>query len=403
MRPDFLLCKDQFFAHSHDIYKQYLYRGGVQGILADQDVRPDLITLEGCKKVCGTGVEYYSWEHSSSTILHWVLPVTGLLIEAPWETHRLSQAFLVITRWIGSPIASLSYTLANVRVGEKCAMLMDMAVDFDEYPEQETAFAHSRDSFYILSVINHYGIVEDWHSEAHRLLKIALFEETLDLSPFDENDAVRRHQDSSLVTLRRKLAQELRCRRHKGVVPIFLIVLWFLFALEISIQSAFGQVGANRTAHDLAMGLLLSWLPVLILVSVIDRNHDETHWVEERLNHFASTVQAALLRPGPHWNEDELSWIEGMRNKHHLFAHYAGQGRHRWHRGIAHSILEDVEQSLQHRGWLYDSHTRSNLTNTQKRSNPSSSMVWGEEVSQMAGSIVIIGGTTTGAFILSCT
>ena len=274
------------------------------------------------------------------------MPVTGLLIEAPWETHRLSQAFLVITRWIGSPLASLSYTLANVRVGEKCAMLVDMAVDFDEFPEQETDFGHIRDSCYILSVINHYGIVEDWHPEAHRLLKIALFDETLDLSPFDENDAVFRHPDSSLATLRQKLAQELRCRRHKGVVPIFLIKLWFLFALEISIQSAFGQIGANRTAHDLAMGLLLSWLPVLILVNVIDRNHNETHWVEERLNHFASTVQAALLRPGPHWDEDGSSSIEGMRNKHQLSTHYAGQGRHRWQQGIAHSILEDIEQSL---------------------------------------------------------
>ena len=35
---------------------------------------------------------------------------------------------------------------------------------------------------------------------------------------------------------------------------------------------AFNQLGGNAIAHDLALGLLLTWLPILMLMTIIDRN-----------------------------------------------------------------------------------------------------------------------------------
>ena len=65
MRPDFAQCGQEFIAHSSDIYARYVYNGTVAGILASN--RPALITLDGCKKLCGDGIAYYPW-YTESTL-----------------------------------------------------------------------------------------------------------------------------------------------------------------------------------------------------------------------------------------------------------------------------------------------------------------------------------------------
>jgi hypothetical protein len=66
--------------------------------------------------------------------------------------------------------------------------------------------------------------------EAEGLLRIALFSEHLRLrSP-------RGGSEKSLREHRQDLAQQLRAARKKGVVPVFISTLWFLFSLAISIQ-----------------------------------------------------------------------------------------------------------------------------------------------------------------------
>lgn len=48
----------------------------------------------------------------------------------------------------------MSYTLWNIKVSSTCAMMVDMATDYDTVPDQDSQFAQIRDSFYILSVMN---------------------------------------------------------------------------------------------------------------------------------------------------------------------------------------------------------------------------------------------------------
>ena len=59
MRPDFAACGSEFLNHSTDLYSQYIYNGTVHGIL--DAARPTLITVDGCRKLCGTGTQYYAW------------------------------------------------------------------------------------------------------------------------------------------------------------------------------------------------------------------------------------------------------------------------------------------------------------------------------------------------------
>ena len=65
--------------------------------------------------------------------------------------------------------------------------------------------------------------------QAERLLRVALFSDSLQLEVVED-------ESRNLVKRRRKLAKSLREGRKKGVVPVFISLLWFLFSLVVSIQ-----------------------------------------------------------------------------------------------------------------------------------------------------------------------
>ena len=91
---------------------------------------------------------------------------------------------------------------------------------------------------------------------AEKLLRIALFSDELPMTI---------ESTKGLTEQRKKLAGTIRAFRKKGVIPVFVSTLWFLLALAISIQSSFGNRGINQAAHNLALGLLLAFLPIFIL------------------------------------------------------------------------------------------------------------------------------------------
>ena len=76
------------------------------------------------------------------------------MLQAPYESNEFWQTVWAIARWVGSPIAALAYTLWNIKVSGKCAMMVDMATTYDQLPPQDSEFGQMRDSLYILSVMN---------------------------------------------------------------------------------------------------------------------------------------------------------------------------------------------------------------------------------------------------------
>lgn len=142
---------------------QFTYNASVYGQLSKiEDVDRTIITLEGCRKICGTGSDYYDWKDSSATITTWVLPVIGLLLQAPYESNEFWKTLRALVRWLGNPVASLTYIFWNIKVTSKCALMVDMATDYEhiprlydeEAPGQLSQFAQIRDSMFILSVMN---------------------------------------------------------------------------------------------------------------------------------------------------------------------------------------------------------------------------------------------------------
>lgn len=173
MRPNFTACSDTFleFSRHNSIYN---FNGTPYGIFSDPSRKPPLITYEGCKHFCGPGTQYYAWADISSTITTWVMivtmakcphnkslifysqvfPVVGLLLQAPYESNKNWSTLLALARWLGNPIAGMSYTLWNIKVIGRCALMVDMASPFDEVPGPGSQFANIRDSLYLLSVMN---------------------------------------------------------------------------------------------------------------------------------------------------------------------------------------------------------------------------------------------------------
>lgn len=211
--------------------------------------------------------------------------------------------------------------------------------------------------------------------EAEKLLRIALFSDTLRLS-HDEDNVLPENStpslmlsSSKLVLKRQALAQSLRENRKKGVVPVFVSLMWFLFSLSISIQASFGDLGSNQTAHDLALGLLLGWLPIMILVTIVDRNPTAIEAIRRKLNNLVDETRSALLDPelrdsymaDTRRTRRDFDWTECLRDEDFyygdFFTHFSGQGRVRWHYGVAHSILAGIESSFmaaEGRNWLKD-------------------------------------------------
>ena len=242
------------------------------------------------------------------------------------------------------------------------------------------------------------------------MIRLALFSNLLQLNgSTDPRDAI--------VKRRTELAKSLREGRKNGVIPVFIAFLWFIFALALSIELAFDDIGGSATAHNLALGLLVAWLPVLIVASTVDRNSVSANSIRERLNILLEEVRQSLLSPNvlqeyqiaTNTHHEDFEWIESLRDTAvfdgNFFVGFGGQGRTHFHYGVAHPILSGIETKFMAeygRDWLrHGAAARlaivvgSRNVNGLKMFDPR--MAW-----QTLGALVIFCGSTFGSFILSC-
>ena len=280
-------------------------------------------------------------------------------------------------------------------------------------------FNNIRDSFYILTAMNQFAVkpLPYEKQEAEGLLRIVLFSKDLRLIEYEGKHQIKQR---NLAAKRADLAEALRKRRRRGVVPVFVSTMWFIFSLALSIQGAFGFVGENATAHDLALGLLMGWLPVLVLSSIIDRNPLSADDVRDKLNTLVSLVCRSLQDPvivteyiqtycGGENEEDMrqrvrdiVSRIESL-DSGDFFVQFAGQGRTRWHYGVAHPILSDLENVFiaEHgRDWLrHENEARNKLV----LGSANRGLFWFDwrQLWHITMAVVIVAGECLGAFILS--
>lgn len=65
----------------------------------------------------------------------------GILLQAPFESNKFWQTLFLLARLLGSPMASLAYVLWNIKVSGKAALMIDMAVPYNEAPGPDTDFS----------------------------------------------------------------------------------------------------------------------------------------------------------------------------------------------------------------------------------------------------------------------
>lgn len=122
-----------------------------------------------------------------------------------------------------------------------------------------------------------------------KLLRIALFSNTLRITS-------KYRVVQTLMERRQSLAGTLRSTRKRGVVPVYISLAWFMFSLALSVEDAFGRLGDNQTAHNLALGLLLAWLPCFLIATIVDRNPVGADRVRGKLNEF---LEVSEFRASP--------------------------------------------------------------------------------------------------------
>lgn len=247
-------------------------------------------------------------------------------------------------------------------------------------------------------------------TESESILRVVLFENTLQMHGSMESR-------DNIVARRTVLARALREGRKKGVIPVFISFLWYVFALALSIELAYDEIGGNSTAHNLAMGLLVGWLPVLVVASTVDRNSVSADAVCEKLNDLIREVREALLdqstiqryKTATNSEEKCLDWVDTLRDQSFegdFFVAFGGQGRSHFHYGVAHPILSAIEikfMAERGRGWLRDSAAaREAMVSGSKNVNGLKMfdlrMAW-----QVISATILFCGATFGSFYISCT
>jgi len=69
------------------------------------------------------------------------------------------------------------------------------------------------------------------------------------------------------------IARQMRYSRRRGVWATFISIFLFFIAYAVSVTLAFSNdLGDRTTTHSLAYGILISWLPLLVLFAIVDRN-----------------------------------------------------------------------------------------------------------------------------------
>lgn len=388
MRTNFTLCEEQNIPLSAENIALYGYSGPLINIPRNNLTQ---ITLQGCKVLCGNGTDWYPWSKQSGTLTTWIFPVLGIILQGPYTSNAFWATVFALARWIGNPMASLAYTLWNIKVAAKSAHLVETSIHDDasllDLADDTSDFGSIRDSFFLLSAMNQFTMPSHirGNREAEGLRRMVLFSKDLRLvdqttitghaEPMMQTapNAPNRRPDRDnaisnglggtssalnlgpqldLTTVRRELAADFRASRKRGAVAVYISMLWFLFSLAISVQGGFGLLGLNSEAHDLALGCLLSWLPVLILCSVVDRNPVSPEDIRLKLNRLIDHVRRSLLHAQV--REEYLQTIQDPQKRdvmrprmramancstiNGFFEEFAGQGRYAAHPGFASGV-----------------------------------------------------------------
>ncbi|KAK3314393.1 hypothetical protein B0H66DRAFT_504396 [Apodospora peruviana] len=303
------------YGFSPDQVKRFLYRGHVAGMDPFYN-RSDYVTLtlEGCKAICSDPTDWY-WSQnptlSLGIISNWVLPIIALLAALPydsihrrdtraqpWAQGRVARTLAALLNWLGSPQTALTATLFNIHQIHKCFLETNS-------PERSQLVL---DAYYVLSAIGQYRF-RNPDKPDKRLIGALVYGLFRPLVPAEEDAPEAREKTKELL---QEMAFQLRMLRRRGVYPALVSIFVFFVAYAVSLVLAFGGLGDRATAHSMALGLLVSWLPLMVLFTILDRNPVSADRSKKLITRWLWNADAvrkwATHNPLPDDDEEEIIW-----------------------------------------------------------------------------------------------
>lgn len=243
-------------------------------------------------------------------ISNWILPILALLAAFPFDSihkrHGKLRAIWATMRalfnWLGSPQLALTTILfsiwqnlicswaattgASSNVSTSDRQLMELqalenaaATDASSSGSLMKAQAH-KNAYYVVCCMSQYKLQDVMNTTFLEKLVYGLIrpggigEMTRDQEQNESPLGLERRKYAQQWTteLLEAMASQLRALRRRGVYPAFVSIFLFCIAYAISLVMAFANIGDRTTTHSLAVGILISWLPNLLLFAIIDRN-----------------------------------------------------------------------------------------------------------------------------------
>ncbi|KAF5696814.1 hypothetical protein FMUND_15590, partial [Fusarium mundagurra] len=282
-----------FDSITNENISQFLYEGPVPG-LHPSFHRPDYqaLTLEGCKRICGDPIGIFEAPQALSIAATWVFPL-AILFSLPWESlhkKKVSKTLAAVSNWLGTPQTALTATIFNFRGIRNCHRIVRSVGLYDPMAR------HYGNALYVLSALNQFAGL-DTHSTSHTteysqstiMLQVLIYGLFRPLSA-QHGELDVRHTRQLLSDL----AYHLRMLRRRSVIPTLASLGTFLVAFVFSLVLAFAELGDDNTPFSLSFGLLFSWLPLLVIFTIVDRNPISADRSAELMSRWLFNVHAVM-------------------------------------------------------------------------------------------------------------
>jgi len=317
------------------------------------------VTVSGCKAKCGNGPDLNDVNQAFQIFATWVLPVIALIAQLPYESlsERKRKNMWALAAWLGSPAATLAATLWNLHIIKCCAKASSRAPrDGPDY----------KDVYYVLSCLNQYEYPLNGHLDPNAE---EVPDPNVEKPPEYMKYTVKRMRDrdkalfyglcrplradlpmndrtrAESLWMIHELAFQLRMSRRRAVWPLSLSIIWFYVAFIISVVVAFKDLGDNTTAHSLALGLFLSWLPSVLIVTIVDRNPVVGTRCKILIERWLHNCHRLRTQPV---NEQRERWTSGGTD--FTIGEFVGQGRYPGYRGVVAAITDMMKNERIHSG-----------------------------------------------------
>ncbi|KAK3680918.1 hypothetical protein B0T22DRAFT_474369 [Podospora appendiculata] len=300
------------------------------------------ITYKGCIELCGNATQLNSPTTALQLVTAWIFPL-AILFNLPYDSLHIRKrrgTFAAVLHWLGSPQTAMTATIFNFDQIRKC---------------HAEAVGGRENTYYVLSCFNQFQLPKEpdgsgrLSAEFMSALVYGLFRP---LSDGAKDGDAENHDIEYTKQLLAVLAKQLRLLRRRGVIPTMLSLGSYLIAFILAIYLAFGEVGDGVDVTSLILGLLFSWLPMLLICTVIDRNPISSDRTAALMSRWLYNVNAVLdwkLRRGRDRTRQEPDWWQDEIPAHFEIGDFIGQGRRLEYAGLVEAVLSTMEKECRHK------------------------------------------------------